>query len=180
MATQKTTTASASDAELATLLTSVDQLRATNEALQAQVAAAPSAEEFAKLQAQLRELQERDERAAAPAREYGLDAVRATVGPSCDESNASTKARWRVVVARAADPREGSEIKVGVNGRIYQVQRGVAVDLPPEAVLALADAVMSTAIRNADDQIVGWHDAPRLPFQILGQSVSEDGTKLMP
>lgn len=165
-------------AELTALIDNNDQLRARNEQLQRQLAEIQPGQVAALLQ-KIRDLEERDALRASPLHEISIDQVRASVGKNSNESAASTAVRWRIVVARSTDAREADEVKIGVNGRLYQIRRGVPVDVPPEAVLALEDAVVSTPIRNEHDQITGWHHAPRFPYQNLGQSVSEDGTPLM-
>lgn len=160
-------------AENASILEANEALRKRIEEMQAQTAP-QSLGEVDALRARITELESGSSRKQAT-----LEDVRATVGADCDSTKASTLARWRIMIPRTGAPGETPEQKVSVNGRMYQIQRAVNVDVPPEVVLALADAIVSTPVKNEQDQVLGYTDAPRIPFAIIGLAVSADGQRLL-
>lgn len=169
MATNKS---SAPVADTGTLELERDALLQQVASLQAQVKAQSPGE--------LEELRERLARfEASRVASVSVEDVRATVGADADAATASTKARWRIFIARTGAPNEASEVKVSVNGRMYQIQKGVAADVPPEVVLVLNDSIATTPLLSADGQVTGWADSSRIPFQIMGLAVDADGNKLL-
>lgn len=61
-------------------------------------------------------------------------------------SSASTKNRILIKINESERAEDNNEVIVGVNGRHYQIQRGVEVGVPPEVVHALENAVVDKAI----------------------------------
>lgn len=103
---------------------------------------------------------------------------------SANESRASTKARYRIIVEEGRDKHSPTHVFVGVNGRGYNIRRGVEVDVPPEVIENLKDAVEVTQVAVVDperDVVTGTQErrVRRFPFQVLGKSRDEKGNQLM-
>lgn len=99
---------------------------------------------------------------------------------TANESRASTKERWRIIIDEAQDPQELTRVFVGCNGRGYWLQRGVPVDVPPEVIEILDHAVINRAIPIIDERTglpngVETREAKRFPFRVLGKVVDKFG-----
>lgn len=88
-----------------------------------------------------------------------------------DVSSASTKDRVLIRVNESERPEDNNEVLVGVNGRAYQIKRGVEVAVPPEVVHALENAVIDKAIPQFTDNGMpnGFILRPtrRFPFEFV-------------
>lgn len=88
-----------------------------------------------------------------------------------DVSSASTKDRVSIRVNESERPEDNNEVLVGVNGRAYQIKRGVEVAVPPEVVHALENAVIDKAIPQFTDNGMpnGFILRPtrRFPFEFV-------------
>ena len=99
-------------------------------------------------------------------------------------SQASTKARYAIIVEEGSDQTSLSYVPVQVNGRAYQITRGKRVEVPPEVVGVLENAVVNKSIPQTDatGMPAGIITRPmlRFPFQNLGLAVDARGKRLMP
>lgn len=68
-----------------------------------------------------------------------------------DVSSASTRDRVEIRINESEQQGDSNEVVVGVNGRHYQIRRGVDVGVPPEVVHALENAVIDKAIPQFTD-----------------------------
>ena len=97
-------------------------------------------------------------------------------------SKASTKARYQIIVEESNNPGDPMEITPSVNGRMYQIRRGIPVDLPPEVLEVLDNAVQTALIQQYDQngKPIGWttRDNRRFAYTFIGKSIDEDGTPL--
>lgn len=66
-------------------------------------------------------------------------------------SHASTKDRVTIIINESDKPEDLNEVFVSVNGRAYQIQRGVPAAVPPEVVHALDNAVIDKAIQQYEN-----------------------------
>jgi hypothetical protein len=82
----------------------------------------------------------------------------------------------------ARDQNEVDPVPVGVNGRLYQLRRGVVLNVPKEVVDVLKNAVEDRAIpkKDAAGNPTGFdlRKARRFPFQDFGLVVDAKGNKV--
>lgn len=97
-------------------------------------------------------------------------------------SRASTKARYAITIEEARDSADAVEVFVQVNGRAYQIKRGMIVEVPPEVVNVLNDAVIDKTIVTMDARGMpeGFitRKARRFPFTLHGKTIDETGTRI--
>lgn len=97
-------------------------------------------------------------------------------------SRASTKARYAITLEEARDSADAVEVFVQVNGRAYQIKRGLIVEVPPEVVNVLNDAVIDKTIVTMDARGMpeGFitRKARRFPFTLHGKTIDESGTRI--
>jgi len=103
---------------------------------------------------------------------------------SANESRASTRVRYRIIIEEGREKNALTHVFVGVNGRGYSIKRGAAVDVPPEVIENLKDAVEVTQVSIVDEErgvVVGSQErrVRRFPYTVLGKSRDERGGKLM-
>lgn len=98
---------------------------------------------------------------------------------AANESHASSKERWAIVIDEARDANEIDPVFVGANGRGYLLKRGQAVKVPREVVSVLSDAVEDRAVPKFDTRgnPIGLdiRRARRFPFTNLGLAVDAAG-----
>ena len=86
-------------------------------------------------------------------------------------SSASTKDRVVININEAQNPFDPIDVPVQVNGRSYQIRRGVDVGVPPEVVHVLENAEIGRAKQKMDDRGMpaGVEFVPtrRFPFRIV-------------
>jgi len=101
-----------------------------------------------------------------------------------NESRASSLTRYAIVLEEARDANEVNPVPVSVNGRAYQLKRGVRLEVPAEVVNVLNDAVTerSIAVVGEGDILSGitTRKARRFPFMLIGKAVDETGKRLLP
>lgn len=103
--------------------------------------------------------------------------------PDANLSRASSKERFRIMIYESREKSDAKEVPVAVNGRAYQIKRGVQVDVPLEVVSVLTDAVIGQGVPIVDDRTgieagVEFVSAARFPFQMLGKSIDAEGNYL--
>lgn len=104
---------------------------------------------------------------------------------AANSSRASTKKRIRIILDEGMGQHDLRTVPVGVNGRTYQIRRGVEVDVPPEVVEVLKHAIETKTIPMVDEN-TGFtkgsyqRDVRRFPYQVQGVAVDETGKRLMP
>jgi len=89
-------------------------------------------------------------------------------------SGASTDRRVVININESEDSQDAdNEVPVQVNGRAYQIKRGVDVAVPPEVVVALENAVVDRAIPLKDETGMtrGFTLRPskRFPFRVVDE-----------
>jgi len=89
-------------------------------------------------------------------------------------SGASTDKRVVININESEDSQDAdNEVPVQVNGRAYQIKRGVDVSVPPEVVVALENAVVDKAIPFKDESGMtrGFTLRPskRFPFRVVDE-----------
>ena len=96
-----------------------------------------------------------------------------------NQSQASSKERWAIVIDEANSETENHEVFVQVNGRAYQIQRGQEVHVPPEVIDVLKNAVIGRSQQMFDEfgrpKGIQVREAPRHPFRIIRQVCDKDG-----
>lgn len=97
-------------------------------------------------------------------------------------SRASTKARYAITVEEARESSDAVEVFVQVNGRAYQIKRGMIVEVPPEVVNVLNDAVIDKTIVTMDERgmPIGFitRKARRFPFTLHGLTINDQGERV--
>lgn len=76
---------------------------------------------------------------------------------------AKPKANWKTVYI-AEDDKDSQPAFVGVNGKSYRIRRGEEVEVPPEVVEALKNAVQ----RTWDTKAQAWRMVPTYPWSLRG------------
>ena len=56
---------------------------------------------------------------------------------------------------------------IGVNGRGYVLRPNEEVDVPPEILSVLDDAVELAPIIGPDARVVGWREKKRFPYRVV-------------
>lgn len=56
---------------------------------------------------------------------------------------------------------------VGVNGKGYQIMRGVEVTVPEEVVEVLQNAVATRSVTDEEGRVVGQQDYHAIPYRVL-------------
>lgn len=101
-----------------------------------------------------------------------------------NESQASSLARWGIILDPAREKNEIDPVFVSVNGRAYNIKRGKYVEVPREVVEVLNHAVQTVMVPRMNDQgqPVGAdpHNARRFPYRMLGKAVDEKGQRTLP
>lgn len=100
---------------------------------------------------------------------------------SANSSRASSKERFAIMIDEAREANEVDPVPVSVNGRLYQLQRGVIVEVPREVVGVLSTAVEDRSIPKKDSagNPAGFdvRKARRFPFQNFGMAVNAEGKR---
>lgn len=111
-------------------------------------------------------------------------AVETAEAPSVGNANrASSKERWAIIVDEGNDATELSFVPVGVNGRVYQIQRGRVVEVPIEVLGVLDHAILDRAVATVDS-VTGMPNGSttrkvrRFPYQKLGKAIDIEGTRV--
>jgi hypothetical protein len=73
------------------------------------------------------------------------------------------------IIIHEQDGDDGSfDVKVGVNGRAYQIKRGVEVDVPPEVVHVLDNAIVTRIVKDPDTNREITKDVRRFNYSVIG------------
>jgi len=78
-----------------------------------------------------------------------------------EKAVAGRKKGWKTILI-AENEKDAQPVFVGHNGKSYRIRRGEPVDVPPEVVTVLNDA-----IQMHPDGKGGFRAVPSYPFQIL-------------
>lgn len=81
----------------------------------------------------------------------------------------------RIVISRGGQKHDLSYVPVGVNGYMWQIERGREVIVPDVVVDALNDAVTEVSIQTEGGLIT--RPAHRFPFQVVGPASKEEYQK---
>ena len=76
--------------------------------------------------------------------------------------------KFRVIINSQEGFEGKDDLKLGVNGRVFQVKRGFEVDLPESYLAVLKDAKY-TIITKDDNGNEDIREVPRFSYNILGQ-----------
>jgi hypothetical protein len=134
-------------------------------------------EDVEALKARIRELEQANQAQRAPGdveeKEVGLATA----------SSASTKERYAIIVEEGGEANAIKRVPVQVNGRAYLIERGKRVEVPPEVVHVLENAVVDKSIPVEDERTglpngIVVRPTRRFPFQNLGKVVDADGNRL--
>jgi len=97
-------------------------------------------------------------------------------------SGASTAARFAIIIEPGHNATDATYVDVGVNGRVYKIQRGPVVEVPPEVIGVLKDAIMGKAVPQEDEKGlphgVSFRHSRRFPFRVLGKAINEKGERI--
>lgn len=129
------------------------------------------------LKARIRELEQANQAQRAVADVEEKDVGVATA------SSASTKERYAIIIEEGAEANAIKRVPVQVNGRAYLIERGKRVEVPPEVVHVLENAVVDKSISVEDERTglpngIVVRPTRRFPFQNLGKVVDADGNRL--
>lgn len=129
------------------------------------------------LKARIRELEQANQAQRAAGDVEEKEAGLATA------SSASTKERYAIIVEEGVEANAIKRVPVQVNGRAYLIERGKRVEVPPEVVHVLENAVVDKSISVEDERTglpngIVVRPTRRFPFQNLGKVVDADGNRL--
>ena len=118
--------------------------------------------------------------AAAEARAVAAEErAESVAGTTANQSQASSKERWAIVIDEGHSETENHDVFVQVNGRAYLIQRGLVVNVPPEVVSVLKDAVVGVSRQEYDEfgrpKGISVRNAPRHPYRVIGMVIDKDG-----
>lgn len=108
---------------------------------------------------------------AAAALATGAEDTNARVAGSLGQED--PRAIISIMSTETEDGTGGDDVAVGVNGRVWQLKRGVDLNVPWRVVEALKAAV-TTVVRHNDEGDVVTRDSQRIPFTILSQPSAEE------
>lgn len=137
------------------------------------------ADDVEALKARIRELEQANQaQRAAP-----VEAEKETEPGVATASSASTKERYAIIVEEGVEANAIKRVPVQVNGRAYLIERGKRVEVPPEVVHVLENAVVDKSISVEDERTglpngIVVRPTRRFPFQNLGKVVDADGNRL--
>lgn len=85
----------------------------------------------------------------------------------------------RMVIHKTDDVTRAKEVTVSVNGFVWRMQRGVEIDVPYRAYLALNDAVEKRAVPQDEDGPFGlpkyeYQEVKSYPFQIIAMPSADE------
>ena len=98
-------------------------------------------------------------------------------------SHASSLKRIRINVHESNDENPLDPVPVSPNSRTYQLKRGHEVDVPPEVVEGLANAIEIRYAKAEDEKgrmSMKPRRVPRFPYTVIGVAVNEKGERLLP
>lgn len=116
-------------------------------------------------------------RAAPVADEHPMEVGVATA------SGSATKERYAILIEEGTEANSIQSVPVQVNGRAYLIKRGTVVEVPPEVIGVLENAVVNKTIAVEDERtgLPNGHivrPMRRFPFQNLGKVVDANGNRL--
>lgn len=87
--------------------------------------------------------------------------------------------RWliEIPIVESDDGTGSRDVEVGVNGRAWQMKRGVALSVPHRVVLALDLAVADVVRDNMETGERTVHQAKRFPYQVHERPTAEEIAK---
>jgi len=98
------------------------------------------------------------------------------------QNAASSLERYGIVIDEGNGPQDIQEVPVQVNGRAYQIRRGMFVEVPKEVVSVLNDAVIDKAVPQYDatgmPAGIKMHPTRRFPFREYGMMVDAAGKRV--
>lgn len=97
---------------------------------------------------------------AAMSLDLGLDTIGA--------ETAVPKAKERKAIIMIDQERDKPNYEyVGVNGKGYQIQRGIEVEVPASVVGVLENAIATRSVTDANGKVVGYQDYHAVPFRVI-------------
>jgi hypothetical protein len=84
------------------------------------------------------------------------------------------KTYFVIELQRSSDPNDPGFEFVGVNGKNFQLNKGVRLIVPDYLLHALAIAKQKVPVKNENDQIVGSNDIQTLPFSVFGTATKAE------
>lgn len=96
-----------------------------------------------------------------------------TVSPAKPAEATSKVKRKRIMIHKTGDKTGADDVILGVNGRMYQIKRGMEVDVPASVVEVLKNAVEDRFEYHADPRLPGGGEmvkrqALAYPFSVIG------------
>lgn len=99
-------------------------------------------------------------------------------------SQATTKARYAIMLDEAHDSTDMSDVGVGVNGRWYVYKRGEPVECPPEVLEVLDHAIYFRSVAIIDERtglpngLAEPKKIRRYPYQKFYQTIDAYGVRV--
>lgn len=84
------------------------------------------------------------------------------------------KTFFEIEIQRSSDPNDPGFEFVAVNGRSYQLNKGVRLIVPDYVLHALEIAKQKIPIKNENDQITGTNDVQTLPYNVYREATKAE------
>jgi hypothetical protein len=101
-------------------------------------------------------------RVVAPTDYKAIDTSRMSVAP---KNNGVPRIR---IVLEENDGIPPTGLFLSVNGNTYIIQPGSEVDVPPEVIGALNDAIMSVPVKDGGQKVTVYRNRLRFPYRVMG------------
>lgn len=94
--------------------------------------------------------------------------------------HSSLDPKVRIIIQKTDDKKRPKDVTVGVNGEVFRIQRGQAVDVPYRVYEALINAVERAAVPGDEinpftqEPIMVWEDVYSYPFSVIQHADPEE------
>ena len=83
------------------------------------------------------------------------------------EAPAAPKKERRAVIMIDQEQGKPNYEYVGVNGKGYQIQRGVEVEVPASVVGVLDNAIATRSVTDPNGKVIGHQDYHAVPYRVI-------------